>query len=348
MNRRKLLKSFGVIGVGSVLPMTKLWGKITPLNKNGFASLAGCWLTPQTTGGPFYFNANLFIQDIRYDFDTGTFYDGIQLNMTFTIIDVNCNPLSNVLVDIWHCDKDGCYSGYPNQPGGVNTTGLDFLRGIQLTDSNGQCSFITSYPGWYPGRATHIHFKVRLDSETFVTSQFAFPDSFNDAVYATPLYSGRGPNPTSNAEDNIFGSSKPEFLLMDVAPNAQAGYDGTYTIGINSPVGITEPDTSPQGFKLEQNYPNPFNPTTKIKYTISNVIANEVKQSQAVTLKVYDVSGNEIGTLVNSLKPAGSYEVTFDGSKLSSGIYFYRLTVGNPESSSGQAFTKTREMLLIK
>ena len=340
MNRRKLLKSFGIIGVGTLLPFNKVIGKISPLSKKGLATPAGCWLTPETTTGPFYFNTNLFRQDIRYDFDTGTFYDGIQLNMTFTIIDVNCNPISNTLVDIWHCDKDGRYSGYPNQPGGVNTTGLDFLRGIQLTNSNGQCSFTTSYPGWYPGRATHIHFKVRLDATTFVTSQFAFPESVNAAVYSTPLYIGRGSNPTSNEEDNIFGSAKPEFLMMEAISNTQGGYDGTYTIGINSPVGVAEPDPAPQGFKLEQNYPNPFNPTTKIKYTIPDVIANEVKQSQFVTLKVFDVSGNEIATLVNSSQPAGSYEVSFDGTKLSSGIYFYRLTTGS--------FSKTREMLLIK
>ena len=332
MNRRSLLKSIGVIGVGTMLPFTKVIGKLNPGGKKGLASPAGCWLTPQTTAGPFYFNTNLFRQDIRYDFDTGTFYDGIQLNMTFTIIDFNCNPISNVLVDIWHCDKDGRYSGYPNQPGGVSTVGLDFLRGIQLTDSNGQCSFITSYPGWYPGRATHIHFKVRLDAATFVTSQFAFPESVNAAVYATPLYIGRGPNPVSNEDDNIFGSSKPEFLTMEAVANTQGGYDGTYTIGINSPVGVTEPDTTPQGFKLEQNYPNPFNPATKIKYSIAG--------ASPVKLTVFNVTGQEVATLVNSAQPAGVYEVAFNANGLTSGLYFYRLNAGD--------YVKTKEMLLIK
>ena len=331
MNRRSLLKSIGVIGVGTMLPFTKVIGKLNPAKK-GFASPAGCWLTPQTTAGPFYFNTNLFRQDIRYDFDTGTFYDGIQLNMTFTIIDFNCNPISNVLVDIWHCDKDGRYSGYPNQPGGVSTVGLDFLRGIQLTDSNGQCSFITSYPGWYPGRATHIHFKVRLDAATFVTSQFAFPESVNAAVYATPLYIDRGPNPVSNEDDNIFGSSKPEFLTMEAVANTQGGYDGTYTIGINAPVGVTEPDTKPQGFKLEQNYPNPFNPATKIKYSIA--------EASPVKLIVFNVTGQEVATLVNSAQPAGVYEVAFNANGLTSGLYFYRLNAGD--------YVKTKEMLLIK
>ena len=333
MNRRNLLKSLGLIGLGSISPLPKAIANINTLTKKGIMNSAGCWLTPETTGGPFYFNANLVRQDIRTDTNTQAFYDGLHLNMTFTIIDVNCNPIPNILVDIWHCDKDGRYSGYPNQPGGINTSGLNFLRGIQLTDSNGQCTFITSYPGWYPGRATHIHFKVRLDSSTYVTSQFAFPNSINDAVYATPLYSGRGLNPTSNEEDFIFGSAKPEFLLMDIVPNTTTGgYDGNYTIGINAPTGIKDSEKSPDGYGLEQNYPNPFNPSTKIRYALAS--ANDVK------LSVFDVFGQEVESLINSYQPAGKYEIIFNAAKLSSGFYFYKLTAGS--------FIKTKEMLLLK
>ncbi len=84
----------------------------------------------------------------------------------------------------------------------------------------------------------------------------------------------------------------------------------------------------PSEFKLEQNYPNPFNPSTKIKFTIPSVIASEVKQSHPVTLKVYNVLGNEIATLVDEFKPTGTYEIEFDASSLSSGIYFYKLNAG--------------------
>ena len=82
--------------------------------------------------------------------------------------------------------------------------------------------------------------------------------------------------------------------------------------------------TLPIEFSLEQNYPNPFNPYTKIKYTIPNVTLSGVEGSR-VALKVYDVLGNEIATLVNEEKPAGNYEVNFDASKFSSGVYFYKL-----------------------
>jgi hypothetical protein len=93
-------------------------------------------------------------------------------------------------------------------------------------------------------------------------------------------------------------------------------------------------------FKLEQNYPNPFNPSTVISYRLP-VTSN-------VTLKIYDILGNEIATLVNEKKPTGKYEVEFNAMNLPSGVYFYQLTVGGPETSSGQAFRQTKKMLMIK
>jgi hypothetical protein len=105
-----------------------------------------------------------------------------------------------------------------------------------------------------------------------------------------------------------------------------------------------KPTLTPNTFRLEQNYPNPFNPTTKIKFTIPNVIANETKQSQMVTLKVYDVLGNEVTTLVNKELVAGEYEVDFTASSgirdLVSGIYFYRLKV--------EDYIQSRKMILLK
>jgi hypothetical protein len=92
-------------------------------------------------------------------------------------------------------------------------------------------------------------------------------------------------------------------------------------------------------FSLEQNYPNPFNPSTTIKYMIPNITLSGVEGSR-VQLKIYDVLGNEVATLVNEEKPAGVYEVDFNASSLSSGIYFYKLNVGS--------FTETKKMLLLK
>ena len=103
---------------------------------------------------------------------------------------------------------------------------------------------------------------------------------------------------------------------------------------------------TPQSFELYQNYPNPFNSSTKIKYTIPNVIAGETKQSHLVTIKVYDVLGDEIVTLVNEEKPAGSYEVGFDATGLPSGIYFYRLQVYAPGSIG--SYIETKKMVIVK
>jgi hypothetical protein len=88
----------------------------------------------------------------------------------------------------------------------------------------------------------------------------------------------------------------------------------------------------PQGFYLEQNYPNPFNPTTTISYQITGL--------SFVTIKIYGVLGNEMGTLINEEKPAGSYEVGFDAKGLPSGIYFYKLQAGN--------FVETKKMILLR
>ncbi|MCW9066052.1 MAG: T9SS type A sorting domain-containing protein, partial [Ignavibacteriaceae bacterium] len=93
-------------------------------------------------------------------------------------------------------------------------------------------------------------------------------------------------------------------------------------------------------FSLDQNYPNPFNPSTKIKYSVPSVIASETKQSQLVTLKVYDILGNQVATLINEEKPSGEYEVDFDAAGLSSGIYFYKLQAGS--------FVATKKMILLR
>ena len=102
--------------------------------------------------------------------------------------------------------------------------------------------------------------------------------------------------------------------------------------------GINDDNTFVKSFKLEQNYPNPFNPSTKIKYTITP--PNLPEGETFVSLKVYDVLGNEIATLVNEEKPVGTYEVEFNANHLSSGTYFYRLTAGN--------LSETKKMLFLK
>ena len=108
----------------------------------------------------------------------------------------------------------------------------------------------------------------------------------------------------------------------------QKDYDGSYDYSRQVEVKVT----SPMEYSLEQNYPNPFNPTTRIKYS--------VKEKNYVTLKVYDVLGNQVANLVDEVKEAGQYELLYNASNLSSGVYYYTLTVDN--------FTSTKKFILIK
>ena len=225
MTRREVLALLGATGFAvAARPLAAASG--------GRSRVAGCWITPQEAQGPFYFDPAL----VRRDITGGK--TGIPLQLAVTVIDSNCNPLPNVLVDVWHTDKDGLYSGY-SQPGG-NTVGQTFLRGTQVSDPNGLVIFDTIYPGWYPGRATHIHFKARVTSTTYITSQFAFPEAVNSAAYATPLYATRGANPTSNASDLVFQSSTPQYLTLEVTGTTSA-YTGTFTIGVDAELVPVEP-----------------------------------------------------------------------------------------------------------
>src|SRR6187402_1105947 len=144
MKRRNLIKGLGALGLGAMLPLPKLIGatdeKATAANlTKKQLDAASCWLTPATTEGPYYLNANLIRQNITEG------RPGMPFHLTFNIINFDCQTVPNVIVDIWHCDKDGNYSGFGS------FVGQTFMRGIQTTNGEGKAVFDTVYPGWYPG-----------------------------------------------------------------------------------------------------------------------------------------------------------------------------------------------------
>jgi len=330
MKRRTLLQGLGTIGIGSILPIAK-----SPRAAAATVAAPSCFLTPAETEGPYYFNANLIRRDIT-EGKTGT-----PLRMVLSVVNQECVPIPNAMVDVWHCDKDGLYSGYAGQGDNqqTSTVGQTFIRGIQMTDAAGNAEFTTIYPGWYPGRATHIHFKVHLNAKTYVTSQFAFPESTNTAIYTTALYSARGQNPQKNSTDMVFReSSVLDHLLMEVAPEGD-GYLGTLTIGINAvAVASVESETAGQ-FTLEQNFPNPFGNATTITFALA--------QSSKVELAVFDVTGREIARLLDERMGAGEHKVDWTrGSadrRLPAGTYIYQLTV---ENSAGE-FRQSKVMTVL-
>jgi protocatechuate 3,4-dioxygenase beta subunit len=179
-----------------------------------------CVLTPELTEGPYYI-AN---EKVRRNITEGK--PGAALTLKLTVVDAStCKPIKNAAVDIWHCDAIGEYSAFttPNQ--------RTYLRGIQRTDANGVATFQTIYPGWYTGRAVHIHVKVHVGGSVVHTGQFFFADSVTDAVYKRAPYKSRPNRTTRNANDSIYVNGGSKSLLRVV--KSGSGYIGRITMGVN-------------------------------------------------------------------------------------------------------------------
>ena len=138
-----------------------------------------------------------------------------------------CAPVPNANVEIWHVDAAGNYSQY-----GTQTT-QTFLRGIQTTNNNGEVTFTTIYPGWYQGRATHIHVEVTMNGRSVKVTQIAFPESINNTVHANGVYASRGSNPMSNQADGIFADSLSSEIVTPTG-SVGAGYAATFQVGISA------------------------------------------------------------------------------------------------------------------
>jgi protocatechuate 3,4-dioxygenase beta subunit len=190
------------------------------------ASPPACTLYPEQMEGPFFLDLDL----LRSDIVDGR--PGAPLALRLQILDAGrgCNPVANAMVDVWHCDAAGVYSGYARQPGGVDARGERFLRGSQVTDSGGRVAFRTIYPGWYPGRTTHVHFTVHLASRREATSQLYFPEDATAAVYAAPPYAARGQKDTSNARDALL--RRAPAPLASVAREPSGGHAATLVVGV--------------------------------------------------------------------------------------------------------------------
>ncbi len=207
-------------------------------SSTGTGSTAGaCAVIPQETQGPYPLLAILSnAAMVRQDITEGK--TGVPLTLRLKLVNVNgsCAPIANAAVYVWHCDKDGVYSGYSTNTNG-NTLGQTFLRGIQVSDANGEVTFTTIYPGWYAGRITHVHFQIYLADKLQVTatatSQIAFPQADTTAVYNSTLYVTRGQNTsvTSFAADNVF-SDGTTYQMAALTGDAANGYTATLTVGI--------------------------------------------------------------------------------------------------------------------
>ena len=226
VGRREAILMFGAAGAALTLgcggdsptsPTTTGGGTTA-----GGAGNAACAVTPSETAGPFPSLTDLIRSDIREG------KSGTTLRLTIAVVNSsnNCSPVENVNVEIWQCDAAGNYSQYGSQ------TGQTYLRGIQTTNSSGEVTFTTVYPGWYQGRATHIHAEVTRNGSPVKTTQIAFPESTNATVYGTGVYASRGTNPTSNTRDGIFADSI-DSEMATVSGDPSSGYTATFRIAIS-------------------------------------------------------------------------------------------------------------------
>jgi protocatechuate 3,4-dioxygenase beta subunit len=194
-----------------------------------------CIVRPELTEGPYYVDEELNRSDIRPDPSDGTVKDGALLALTLNVSRLasgGCSPLAGALVDVWHCDALGVYSDVTDP--GFDTRGKKFLRGHQITGPDGVAKFTTIYPGWYPGRTVHIHFKVRSPAGASrayeFTSQLFFDDSLTDRVHARQPYAVKSGRRLRNSGDRIYRQGG-EQLVLDLQPDG-SGYASAFALAL--------------------------------------------------------------------------------------------------------------------
>jgi protocatechuate 3,4-dioxygenase beta subunit len=216
ITRRTSLLTLGGLAAGA------LGWKVETASAGPVAVASGavaCVLTPELTEGPYY----LPNEAVRRNITEGR--PGTPLGLHLTVVDIStCKPVKNAAVDIWHADAGGTYSGVQGNTG-------TFMRGIQRTNANGLALFQTVYPGWYQGRAVHIHVKVHLGGNVVHTGQLFFSDALTDAVYKSAPYNRRGARDTRNASDSIYrnGGSKSMLKLA----KSGSGFVGSIVMGVH-------------------------------------------------------------------------------------------------------------------
>jgi protocatechuate 3,4-dioxygenase beta subunit len=231
MLRRKVIAALGAAGASA------LTAGLLPARAASRTSSLACTARPSQIEGPYFVDEKLNRSDIRSDPRTRTVSEGVPLYLKFVVSRTEgsgCLPLAGAHVDVWQCDAEGLYSDTDDYQ--EDTRGFKFLRGYQITDRNGAASFTTIFPGWYPGRTVHVHFKIRVGPHgkgaggKEFTSQIYFDDALTDAIHAQLPYSKHGQRKVRNNRDlvSLIGRSK---LILPLHEHRK-GYAGTFDVSL--------------------------------------------------------------------------------------------------------------------
>src|SRR3954452_5574101 len=217
--RQSLLRFAGLAAAAGAGAAWELPGSGSAAVEQG---LVQCVLTPELTDGPYYVAG----EALRHDITEGK--PGTPLALSLRVLNAStCKVAKNAAVDIWHCDALGVYSGAV-----AGNSGTNFLRGTQRTNANGIATFKTIYPGFYQGRAVHIHVKVHVRGNVVHTGQLFFPAGITNTVYAQAPYSRHGTRPgTPNPQDAIFRNGGAKGMLT--LEKTSAGYTASITMGVH-------------------------------------------------------------------------------------------------------------------
>jgi protocatechuate 3,4-dioxygenase beta subunit len=231
-SRRDLLGALTVFGGAAIAaacgsgtsPTTPTSGSTAGATSTGTTGGA-CAVIPSETEGPYPDRTGMISNPVFYRQDITEEKPGTPLTLALTVVNVasGCAPVADATVEVWHCDHTGGYSEY--------TTAGTSLRGLQKTDASGRATFTTVYPGWYQGRATHVHLEVFVNGSSVKTTQMAFPEDVTAAVYAEGVYAARGQNTTTNGRDNVFSDGVSDELAI-MTGSVASGYVASRQIGI--------------------------------------------------------------------------------------------------------------------
>jgi hypothetical protein len=214
LRRREALLAMGA-GLGAVYGFRGLFDPTEALS-------ASCLLQREVTEGPYYLDNGLVRRNIKGG------RPGTPLTLKFLVVNATtCKPISGALVEIWHADASGAYSGVSGNSG-------NFLRGGQRSSASGAVRFETIFPGWYRGRTPHIHMKVFVSGSEVHTGQVFFRAPVLKTVYGQGSYASRGQNDTTNGDDMIYRAAGSRALLglKRKGSKVSAGYTGSLTIGV--------------------------------------------------------------------------------------------------------------------